>query len=125
MSAWRRQDRRVEKKLKARRPFFPPSISNRTPHPTPGGCYTKCIGIKSAQEPEIWKAIRFGAVLENVVFDENSRCVDFDSNAVTENTRASYPIEHIDNARIPCVGPHPRNLVLLCCDAFGVLPPVR
>lgn len=63
-------------------------------------------------------------MLENVVFDENSRHVDFDSNAVTENTRASYPIEHIDNAMIPCVGPHPRNLVLLCCDAFGVLPPV-
>ena len=104
---------------------MPPSISNLTPPPTPGGCYAKCIGLKSAQEPEIWKAIRFGAVLENVVFDENSRCVDFDSNAVTENTRASYPIEHIDNARIPCVGPHPRNLVLLCCDAFGVLPPVR
>jgi phosphoenolpyruvate carboxykinase (ATP) len=89
-----------------------------------GGCYAKCIGLKGSQEPEIWKAIRFGAVLENVVFDEHTRAVDFDSNAVTENTRASYPIEHIDNARIPCVGPHPRNLVLLCCDAFGVLPPV-
>ena len=50
--------------------------------------------------------------------------VDYESNAVTENTRASYPIEHIDNARIPCVGPHPKNIVLLCCDAFGVLPPV-
>ena len=89
-----------------------------------GGCYAKCIGLKAGQEPEIWKAIRFGAVLENVVFDEHTRAVDFDSNAVTENTRASYPIHHIDNARIPCVGPHPRNLVLLCCDAFGVLPPV-
>lgn len=89
-----------------------------------GGCYAKCIGLKASQEPEIWKAIRFGAVLENVVFDEHTRTVDFDSNAVTENTRASYPIHHIDNARIPCVGPHPRNLVLLCCDAFGVLPPV-
>jgi phosphoenolpyruvate carboxykinase (ATP) len=89
-----------------------------------GGCYAKCIGLKAAAEPEIWKAIRFGAVLENVVFDAHTRAVDFGSNAVTENTRASYPIEHIDNARIPCVGPHPRNLVLLCCDAFGVLPPV-
>ena len=89
-----------------------------------GGCYAKCIGLKASAEPEIWKAIRFGAVLENVVFDAHSRAVDFGSNAVTENTRASYPIEHIDNARLPCVGPHPRNLVLLCCDAFGVLPPV-
>ena len=100
----------------------PPQITKKN---ETGGCYAKCIGLKAAQEPEIWKAIRFGAVLENVVFDENSRHVDFDSNAVTENTRASYPIDHIDNARIPCVGPHPRNLVLLCCDAFGVLPPVR
>ena len=99
----------------------PPQITKKN---ETGGCYAKCIGLKAAQEPEIWKAIRFGAVLENVVFDENSRNVDFDSNAVTENTRASYPIDHIDNARIPCVGPHPRNLVLLCCDAFGVLPPV-
>eukprot|EP00884_Botryococcus_braunii_P009124 jgi/Botrbrau1/18212/Bobra.53_1s0071.1 len=89
-----------------------------------GGCYAKCIGLKKSQEPEIWKAIRFGTVLENVVFDENTREVDFDSNAVTENTRASYPIHYIDNARIPCVGPHPKNLILLCCDAFGVLPPV-
>ncbi|KAK9814537.1 hypothetical protein WJX72_007563 [[Myrmecia] bisecta] len=89
-----------------------------------GGCYAKCIGLKKASEPEIYKAIRFGSILENVVFDENTREVDFDSNAVTENTRASYPIEYIDNAKIPCVGPHPKNLILLCCDAFGVLPPV-
>jgi phosphoenolpyruvate carboxykinase (ATP) len=89
-----------------------------------GGCYAKCIGLKRQSEPEIYKAIRFGSVLENVVFDENTREVDFDNNAVTENTRASYPIEYIDNARIPCMGPHPSNLILLCCDAFGVLPPV-
>ena len=106
-------------------PSHPLSLPLKPKPPPSGGCYAKCIGLKSAQEPEIWRAIRFGAVLENVVFDENSRHVDIDSNAVTENTRASYPIEHIDNARIPCVGPHPRNLVLLCCDAFGVLPPVR
>jgi len=89
-----------------------------------GGCYAKCIGLKETQEPEIWKAIRFGCILENVVFDENTRKVDFENNAVTENTRASYPINFIDNARIPCVGPHPKNLILLCCDAFGVLPPI-
>ncbi|EIE24776.1 hypothetical protein COCSUDRAFT_53066 [Coccomyxa subellipsoidea C-169] len=89
-----------------------------------GGCYAKCIGLKKSSEPEIYNAIRFGSVLENVVFDEHTRDVDFDSNAVTENTRASYPIDYIPNARIPCVGPHPKNLILLCCDAFGVLPPV-
>ncbi|CAL5226852.1 g9718 [Coccomyxa viridis] len=89
-----------------------------------GGCYAKCIGLKQSSEPEIYNAIRFGSVLENVVFDEYTREVDFDSNAVTENTRASYPIHYIPNARIPCMGPHPKNLILLCCDAFGVLPPV-
>ncbi|BDA49194.1 Phosphoenolpyruvate carboxykinase (ATP) [Coccomyxa sp. Obi] len=89
-----------------------------------GGCYAKCIGLKKSSEPEIYNAIRFGSVLENVVFDEHTREVDFDSNAVTENTRASYPIDYIPNARIPCLGPHPKNLILLCCDAFGVLPPV-
>ncbi|WIA19057.1 hypothetical protein OEZ85_003713 [Tetradesmus obliquus] len=89
-----------------------------------GGCYAKCIGLKSASEPEIFKAIRFGSLLENVVVDERTRDVDYMSNRITENTRASYPIDYIDNAKIPCVGPHPRNVVLLCCDAFGVLPPV-
>ncbi|KAK9808189.1 hypothetical protein WJX73_006738 [Symbiochloris irregularis] len=89
-----------------------------------GGCYAKCIGLKQSSEPEIYKAIRFGCVLENVVFDENTRNVDFESNAVTENTRASYPIDYIDNAKVPCMGGHPKNLILLCCDAFGVLPPV-
>eukprot|EP00878_Enallax_costatus_P032586 GHUV01035825.1.p1 GENE.GHUV01035825.1~~GHUV01035825.1.p1 ORF type:complete len:315 (+),score=92.73 GHUV01035825.1:1591-2535(+) len=67
---------------------------------------------------------RFGSVLENVEVNELTREVDYMSNAITENTRASYPIDFIDNAKIPCVGPQPRNVVLLCCDAFGVLPPV-
>lgn len=67
---------------------------------------------------------RFGSVLENVEVNELTREVDYMSNAITENTRASYPIDYIDNAKIPCVGPQPRNVVLLCCDAFGVLPPV-
>eukprot|EP00879_Flechtneria_rotunda_P000221 GHRR01000295.1.p1 GENE.GHRR01000295.1~~GHRR01000295.1.p1 ORF type:complete len:582 (+),score=188.13 GHRR01000295.1:770-2515(+) len=89
-----------------------------------GGCYAKCIGLKASSEPEIYKAIRFGSVLENVVVNEATRAVDFVSNVITENTRASYPIDYIDNAKIPCVGPHPRNVVLLCCDAFGVLPPI-
>ena len=89
-----------------------------------GGCYAKCIGLKQASEPEIYNAIKFGSVLENVIVDAHSRQVDFSSAAITENTRASYPIHYIPNARIPCVGPHPKNVVLLCCDAFGVLPPV-
>lgn len=89
-----------------------------------GGCYAKCINLQADKEPEIYKAIRFGTILENVEFDARTRVVDFDSNKLTENTRASYPIDYIDNARIPCVGPHPKNVILLCCDAFGVLPPV-
>ncbi|GMH33496.1 hypothetical protein BSKO_01330 [Bryopsis sp. KO-2023] len=89
-----------------------------------GGCYAKCIGLKPTTEPEIYDAIRYGTVLENVVYDPVTRDVDFDSGLLTENTRASYPIEFIANAQKPCVGPHPKNVILLCCDAFGVLPPV-
>ncbi|GLC33097.1 hypothetical protein PLESTB_000370700 [Pleodorina starrii] len=89
-----------------------------------GGCYAKCIGLKKETEPEIWKAIRFGTVLENVDLDPHTREVDYDSQKLTENTRASYPIEFMENAHIPCVGGHPKNVILLACDAFGVLPPV-
>jgi phosphoenolpyruvate carboxykinase (ATP) len=89
-----------------------------------GGCYAKCINLSEEKEPEIFRAIRFGTVLENVVYDENSRRVNYDSDDLTENTRASYPIEYIPNASIPCRGGHPRNIIFLTCDAFGVLPPV-
>lgn len=89
-----------------------------------GGCYAKAIGLKHENEPEIFDAIRFGTILENVVFDEETRYVDYDANTITENTRASYPIEFIPNAKIPCMGGHPKNIIMLCCDAFGVLPPV-
>jgi phosphoenolpyruvate carboxykinase (ATP) len=89
-----------------------------------GGCYAKCIDLSAEKEPEIFQAIKFGSVLENVVFDEDSREVDYSDSSITENTRASYPIEFIPNAKIPCVGGHPCNIVLLTCDAFGVLPPV-
>jgi phosphoenolpyruvate carboxykinase (ATP) len=89
-----------------------------------GGCYAKCIGLREEQEPQIYRAIRFGAVLENVVFDPETRIPDYDDRSITENTRACYPIEHIDGALIPCVGGHPRNIIFLTCDAFGVLPPV-
>ncbi|KAL5777481.1 hypothetical protein ACOSP7_010407 [Xanthoceras sorbifolium] len=89
-----------------------------------GGCYAKCIDLSKEKEPDIWNAIKFGTVLENIVFDEHTREVDYSDKSVTENTRAAYPIEYIPNAKIPCVGPHPRNVILLACDAFGVLPPV-
>ncbi|KAK4426497.1 Phosphoenolpyruvate carboxykinase (ATP) [Sesamum alatum] len=89
-----------------------------------GGCYAKCIDLSREKEPDIWNAIKFGTVLENVVFDEHTREVDYSDKSVTENTRAAYPIEYIPNAKIPCVGPHPKNVILLACDAFGVLPPV-
>jgi phosphoenolpyruvate carboxykinase (ATP) len=89
-----------------------------------GGCYAKCIGLTEAGEPQIYQAIRFGAVLENVVVDPQSRRVDYADGTLTENTRACYPIEHIANARVPCVGGHPKNIVFLTCDAFGVMPPV-
>ena len=89
-----------------------------------GGCYAKCINLSPEKEPEIYQAIRFGSVLENVVYDQANRKVDFDSKAITENTRASYPIEYIPQVQIPRVGDHPKNIVFLTCDAFGVLPPV-
>jgi phosphoenolpyruvate carboxykinase (ATP) len=89
-----------------------------------GGCYAKCIHLEEAKEPEIWRAIKFGTVLENVVYDPATRAVDFESSAITENTRAAYPIEYIDNAQVPCVGPHPKHVIFLTCDASGVLPPV-
>ncbi|XP_073149197.1 phosphoenolpyruvate carboxykinase (ATP) 1 isoform X1 [Henckelia pumila] len=89
-----------------------------------GGCYAKCIDLSKEKEPDIWNAIRFGTVLENVVFDEHTREVDYSEKSVTENTRAAYPIEYIPNAQLPCVASHPKNVILLACDAFGVLPPV-
>ncbi|XP_057868816.1 phosphoenolpyruvate carboxykinase (ATP) [Cryptomeria japonica] len=89
-----------------------------------GGCYAKCVDLSKEKEPDIWNAIKFGTILENVIFDIHTREVDFSEKSITENTRASYPIEFIPNAKIPCVGPHPKNVILLACDAFGVLPPV-
>jgi phosphoenolpyruvate carboxykinase (ATP) len=89
-----------------------------------GGCYAKIIDLSAESEPEIFNAIRFGTVLENAVYDESTREIDFADSSLTENTRASYPIEYIPNAKIPCVTGHPNNIILLTCDAFGVLPPV-
>jgi len=89
-----------------------------------GGCYAKMIDLSAEKEPEIYGALRFGTVMENVVYDEETRVVDFHDVSITQNTRGSYPIEFIDNAKIPCVGGHPKNVVFLTADAFGVLPPV-
>ncbi|HEX5102778.1 MAG TPA: phosphoenolpyruvate carboxykinase (ATP) [Pirellulaceae bacterium] len=89
-----------------------------------GGCYAKCIHLSQKHEPEIWNAIRFGAVLENVKLDVNRRNCDYDSDEFTENTRAAYRIEFIANAVTPSVGGHPKNILFLAADAFGVLPPI-
>jgi len=89
-----------------------------------GGCYVKCIKLSAEHEPQIWNAIRFGSVMENVVVDPNKRLIDYDSDALTENTRAAYPVDFIPNAVIPGVGGHPRTVVFLTADAFGVMPPI-
>jgi phosphoenolpyruvate carboxykinase (ATP) len=89
-----------------------------------GGCYAKCIWLSREQEPQIWNAIRFGTVLENVAMDSETRELDYNSDRITENTRAAYPIEFIENAVVPSVGGHPRNVIFLTADAFGVLPPI-
>lgn len=90
-----------------------------------GGCYAKCINLSKEKEPEIFDAIKFGSVLENVVYHKQTREVDYDDSSITENTRCAYPIEYIPSAKIPCLAnKHPKNLILLTCDASGVLPPV-
>ena len=89
-----------------------------------GGCYAKCIDLSREKEPAIYDAVRFGTVLENCVVDIDSRNVDFSSKKLTENTRAAYPIEYIPNVKLPCMGGHPKNIIMLTCDAFGILPPV-
>ncbi len=89
-----------------------------------GGCYAKCINLSQEKEPDIYDAIRRNAILENLVLDADGR-IDFKSEAKTENTRASYPIQHIHNIVKPVSkGGHPRRIVFLSCDAYGVLPPV-
>lgn len=89
-----------------------------------GGCYAKCINLSREREPQIWDAIRFGSVLENVIVDPQSRRADFDDVRLTENTRAAYPIHHIAGAELSGMAGHPGIILFLACDAFGILPPV-
>ena len=89
-----------------------------------GGCYAKCIKLSKQGEPEIWNAIRFGSVLENVMIDEQTRVPDYDSSTIAENSRATYPLDFIDGAIIPSVAGHPKNVIFLTADAYGVMPPV-
>lgn len=89
-----------------------------------GGCYAKCIDLTEEKEPQIWRAIKRGALVENVRFYGDSDQVDYTNVSVTENTRVAYPLENIDNAVKPSVGPAPNDIFFLTCDAFGVLPPI-
>ena len=89
-----------------------------------GGCYAKCIKLSKEKEPQIYNSLHFGSVLENVVLDPQTRMPDYDDGSITENTRANYPVEFIDGAVIPGVGGHPKTVVFLTADAFGVLPPI-
>lgn len=89
-----------------------------------GGCYAKCVDLTAEKEPQIFDAIRFGALLENINYFSGSREVDFSDISKTENTRVAYPIDFIDDAVLPSVGPVPRNIFFLTADAFGVLPPI-
>lgn len=89
-----------------------------------GGCYAKCINLSKEKEPQIWNAIQFGTVLENVVVDGQSKLADYDDNTLTENTRAAYPIQAIPNIIEPSVAGHPNTIIFLTADAFGVLPPI-
>ena len=89
-----------------------------------GGCYAKTINLSPEKEPDIYNAIKEGALLENIIFHQNSNDVDFSSKARTENTRVSYPLDHIPNVATPSLGQNPKNIFFLTCDAHGVLPPI-
>lgn len=89
-----------------------------------GGCYAKVIDLSKEKEPQIYNAIKYGALLENIEFFPNTRTVDYENTNKTENTRAAYPIDHIENAVEPSIGSVPKNIFFLTADAFGVLPPI-
>lgn len=89
-----------------------------------GGCYAKCINLKKETEPQIWNAIRFGSVMENVIISQDNRIPDFSNGSLTENTRVVYPLEFIPGAVIPSLAGHPKVIIFLTADAFGVMPPI-
>ena len=89
-----------------------------------GGCYAKCVDLSKEKEPQIYDAIRFGSVLENVVLDDDTREPDYTDTSLTENTRAAYPLENIDNIVVPSVAGHPNTIIFLTADASGTLPPI-
>lgn len=89
-----------------------------------GGCYAKTIDLSREKEPQIYDAIKFGAILENIGFIDGTSTPDYEDNSITENTRVSYPLEHIENTAVPSIGSAPKNIFFLTCDAFGVLPPI-
>ncbi len=89
-----------------------------------GGCYAKCIDLSEEKEPEIFRAIKAGAILENIQFEPGTNTPDYSNATITENTRVSYPLEHIHNAKQPSVGGHPKHIFFLTCDAYGILPPI-
>lgn len=89
-----------------------------------GGCYAKCINLSKQNEPQIWDAIRFGALVENVTFKEGTRALNFDDASITENTRVGYPLSHIPNIVESGTAGHPETIIFLTADAYGVLPPV-
>ncbi|MBA2873889.1 phosphoenolpyruvate carboxykinase (ATP) [Thermaerobacillus caldiproteolyticus] len=98
--------------------------SNRGIFNIEGGCYAKCINLSREKEPQIFDAIRFGSVLENVIVDEQTRIPNYEDATLTENTRAAYPIQAIDNIVDPSIAGHPTTIIFLTADAFGVLPPI-
>ena len=89
-----------------------------------GGCYAKCIDLTEEKEPDIYRAVKHGAILENIVFEEGTRTPDYTRSDITENTRVSYPIHHISNALPESKAGRPKNIFFLTCDAFGTLPPI-
>ena len=89
-----------------------------------GGCYAKCINLSAENEPDIYNAIKFGSLVENVVMDDATREFDFYDDSLTENTRVGYPVDYINNAQIPGVGGIPKVVIFLTADAYGVLPPI-
>jgi phosphoenolpyruvate carboxykinase (ATP) len=89
-----------------------------------GGCYAKCIDLSEEKEPQIWAAVKPGALLENIKFFPGTKTVDYTDGSITENTRVAYPIDFIPNAKEPSYGGNPKNIFFLTCDAFGILPPI-